>query len=149
LQRTNDGIIHLFPVWPDGKDASFTRLRTTGAFVVSSARTGNTVTFADITSTAGGTVKLANPWTDTPVTVKDSAGHEIAATVDGGQISFATTKGETYDVRPGQSGSETIQTTVTQQGGLTMSIDDSSPVVLPTPTLNEDATSLVTSGDMH
>jgi hypothetical protein len=50
---------------------------------------------------------------------------------------------------PAATAGEQIRTTVTQQGGLTMSADNSSPVVLPTPTLTDDASALASSGDIN
>jgi hypothetical protein len=47
------------------------------------------------------------------------------------------------------SATEPISTTVTQQGALTLSVADTSPVVLPTPSLNSDASSLVSSGAIN
>jgi hypothetical protein len=49
----------------------------------------------------------------------------------------------------GSSASEQVQTTVTQQGGLTMSVDSAAPVVLPTPALTGDASGLASSGAMN
>jgi hypothetical protein len=49
----------------------------------------------------------------------------------------------------GSSTSQQVQTTVTQQGGLTISVDGADPVVLPTPTLTGDASALESSGDMN
>jgi hypothetical protein len=40
-------------------------------------------------------------------------------------------------------------TTVTQQGALTLSVNDAAPVVLPTPQLSADGLSLITSGSMN
>ena len=48
----------------------------------------------------------------------------------------------------GVSASEQIQTTI-DAGALTISVADTSPVVLPTPTLDADAGLLVTTGDIH
>lgn len=48
----------------------------------------------------------------------------------------------------GVTASEQIQTTI-DAGSLTISVADTSPVVLPTPTLDADAGLLVTTGDIH
>ena len=45
--------------------------------------------------------------------------------------------------------SEQLTTTVTQQGGLTISVDSSAPVVLPAPVLTSDASALASSGDIN
>jgi hypothetical protein len=47
------------------------------------------------------------------------------------------------------AGSEAIDTTVTQQGALTLSVPNAAPVVLPTPVLTGDGSSLISSGTMN
>jgi hypothetical protein len=56
-----DSVIHLFPAWPDDWDARFT-LRARGAFVVTAERKQGSTTFVELTSEAGGTCRLRNPW---------------------------------------------------------------------------------------
>jgi hypothetical protein len=73
--------------------------------------------------------------------VQSDADDNVSAASNGVSVTFSS--GST----PGAS--EQIQTTVTQQGGLTISVADSSPVVLPTPVLNGDASRLTSSGDIN
>ncbi|QHW32096.1 hypothetical protein GZH47_15600 [Paenibacillus rhizovicinus] len=101
MMQSQDGIIELFPVWPAGKDASFTRLREKGAFVVSAAKNGDEVSNVEITSEAGNPVKLDNPYATDSVQVTEEGGARISAAVTDGIISFATEKGKTYSVSPG------------------------------------------------
>ena len=84
--------------WPAGRDAAFTRLRAKGAFVVSAAQTGGKVSPLTLTSTAGGTVKILNPWKSGTVGVTTAGGTAVPFTNSGGTISFATTAGTTYTV---------------------------------------------------
>lgn len=61
MLQSVDGVLHLFPCWP-ASPASFTRLRTKGAFLVSASYNGKSVTSLKIESTNGGICKLQNPW---------------------------------------------------------------------------------------
>ncbi|WP_110945895.1 discoidin domain-containing protein [Streptomyces avicenniae] len=100
LVQSHDGVVSLFPVWPSDADAHFNDLRLPGAFLVSSALKGGTVRYAEFTSEAGGTLKLANPWRSDRVSVTDSRGHRVDASVRHGVITVRTGKGRTYRVTP-------------------------------------------------
>jgi len=54
--------IVLFPNWDLNKAASFTSLRTRGAFLVDAACADGHVTEVTVTSECGGMLKLRNPW---------------------------------------------------------------------------------------
>ena len=56
------GVMRVFPDWPTSMDASFTRLRAKGAYLVSSEQHNGTVAFIDIASEHGGSVRLQSPW---------------------------------------------------------------------------------------
>ena len=103
LMQSEGGVLRLFPDWPASHDASFTRLRAKGAFVVSSDLAGGRVGAATITSERGGTLRLVDPWSGGTV--------RVAQVTDGGRvirdvgftradqlISFPTTPGATYRV---------------------------------------------------
>jgi len=62
LLQHEAGILRIFPDWPTSMDASFTRLRAKGAFLVSSAQLAGKVSYVDITAEQGGTLTLQNPW---------------------------------------------------------------------------------------
>ena len=100
LMQSVSGTIRLFgdADWPTGKDASFTRLRAKGAFLVSAALTGGKVGPVTLTSTAGGTVKILNPWRTGTVSVTTANGGTVSVTNSGGVIGFPTTAGTTYTV---------------------------------------------------
>ena len=96
LQSTND-ILRLFPCWPK-RPASFTRLRTKGAFIVSAVYNGTEVISLDLLSEKGNTCRIQNPW----------PGHEVevlannvpqAVTVNGKLFSFSTAPGVSYTIR--------------------------------------------------
>jgi hypothetical protein len=95
LVQSDQGIITLFGDWPAGKDAGFSQLRQKGAFVVSSAKQSDKVSYVDVTSTAGGVLRLKNPWTG-PFTVTDAAGHAVPFSTADGVISVPAAVGQTY-----------------------------------------------------
>lgn len=102
LQSDND-IIKVFPNWT-GADASFTRLRERGAFLLSSSMTGGQVDYIEITSEKGEPVKLVNPWDNAIVRVTDQSGQEIdykkGSTVNTGEstIEFESTENSVYTI---------------------------------------------------
>ena len=108
LMQSVSGTIRLFgdADWPTTKDAHFIRLRAKGAFTVSAALAGGTVSPVTVTSDVGGAVRLKDPWPAGPVTVSrlDANGNAVATvahTVTDGVIAFDTAAGTTYRVRPG------------------------------------------------
>jgi len=106
LMQSESGTVGLFPDWPASHDASFTRLRAKGAFVVSSELKGGRVLSATIASEKGGTLRLADPWSAGSVRVvqasdEEGEGRPVRFTLTGGVISFRTTPGATYRVTSG------------------------------------------------
>jgi alpha-L-fucosidase 2 len=63
LIQSHTGTVKLFPAIPQSwKDASFSKLRTEGAFIISSEMKGGKVNSVKIVSEKGGTIKLKNPF---------------------------------------------------------------------------------------
>ena len=62
LLQHEDGILRVFPNWPSSMDASFTRLRAKGAFLVSSEQRDGAVIFIDVVSEHGGPLTIESPW---------------------------------------------------------------------------------------
>jgi hypothetical protein len=62
LLQHEDGILRVFPDWPSSMDASFTRLRAKGAFLVSSEQRNGYTTFIDVFSEHGGPLVIKSPW---------------------------------------------------------------------------------------
>lgn len=81
LVQEDGGIVKLFPALPPGQPASFTRIRTKGAFLLSAIRNADgTVGAVEVISERGGRLTLVNPW-QSPVLVKTrSAATEAAVT---------------------------------------------------------------------
>jgi len=105
LMQSVSGTIRLYgdADWPTSKNASFTRLRAKGAFVVSAALSGGKVSPVTLSSEVGGTVKIKNPWSSGTLTVNqlDADGNPtgpVPFTNSGGVISFATIAGTSYQV---------------------------------------------------
>ncbi|MBO5279606.1 MAG: discoidin domain-containing protein, partial [Clostridia bacterium] len=99
LLQSDNGIIKAFPNWT-GNDASFKRLRTEGAFVVSSAMKNGKVTGIEITGEVGGNATVVSPWGN--IKVLDSKGNPVSfvrgMTKNTGEetVTFEAVKGETY-----------------------------------------------------
>lgn len=69
LLQGYEGVIRVFPVWPKEKDASFTNLRTHGAFLVSASRKNGMIGEVTIISEKGRPCKIENPWGAEPCVV--------------------------------------------------------------------------------
>jgi hypothetical protein len=93
LQHEN-GILRVFPDWPKTMDASFTRLRAKGAFLVSSVQSAGSVLSIDITSEKGGELVIQSPWKDRTVSLGKDRG--IVKPNASGQIILHTTPGGRY-----------------------------------------------------
>ena len=63
LIQSHTGVVLIFPAIPDKwKDVSFNKLRTEGAFLVSSVMKAGVVTEVNILSEKGGELELQNPF---------------------------------------------------------------------------------------
>ena len=89
-------ILHVFRVWPkELKNAQFFNLRAYGGFIVSASLKDGVVEKISVTSTAGGTLKVDNPWKDGRAMVngKPCAGDLLVMeTVPGGIYEFEKRK---------------------------------------------------------
>lgn len=70
LLQSVENIIRIFPAWPADKDARFAGLRAQGGFLVTAEQKGGKVDRVEITSTAGGKLRLVSPWSETLVNGK-------------------------------------------------------------------------------
>jgi hypothetical protein len=62
LLQSYQGIIRLFPNWPENRDAEFSTLRAVGAFLVSASFKEGRVQWVEIKSEAGADLSLIVPW---------------------------------------------------------------------------------------
>ncbi|MEK6250298.1 MAG: hypothetical protein N2C12_19090, partial [Planctomycetales bacterium] len=67
-QPGKEPVIRVFPAWPADWDADFSLL-CRGGFLVRGVHQDGAPRLVQVTSTLGGTLKLRNPWTTTPVQV--------------------------------------------------------------------------------
>jgi hypothetical protein len=92
LLQSQEGMIRLFPFWPEGRNAAFRGLRAVGGFIVSAKRQSGKLT-ATIESTAGESVRLRWPG-KLRVT---SGGEEVPVKQTDGISSFDTHAGNLYE----------------------------------------------------
>lgn len=148
-------------------DATTTALSLSPAAAATSDTVTFTATVADTphpTTAPHGTVQFTDHGTPlgSPVAI-DSAGratyahtlsagdHSLAASfvpTDPAAFRPSVSAGEPYTVTQAAGTSQDIQTTV-DPGALTISVADTTTVVLPSPLLNATATFLTTSGQLH
>lgn len=93
-----EGILHFFPGWPH-QPASFKRLRSKGAFLVSADYDGKEVTNLVLHSEQGTTCHIQNPWPGQMLRVTVD-GQPVPASPSGEVYTFSTTPGKTYQIRP-------------------------------------------------
>lgn len=62
LLQSYEGVVRVFPVWPKENAASFDRLRSYGAFLVSSACSKGEVEYVELFSEKGRPCQMENPW---------------------------------------------------------------------------------------
>lgn len=98
MLQTLDSTLYLFPDWLKSP-ASFTRLRTKGAFLVSADYNGEIVSNLKIFSEKGTRCYLHNPWKANAIQVTED-GKPIAVRKDGERYTFLTKAGSTYMLIP-------------------------------------------------
>lgn len=98
MLQSHNGLIRVFPVFPVRQQASFYRLRTFGAFLVSSAISNGQVQPVVIESEQGRDCRIRNPWPGKVVTVHHAK--RAAETMTGEEIVFKTERGERLVLAP-------------------------------------------------
>jgi len=98
LLQHEGGVLRVFPDWPTKMDASFTRLRAKGAFLVSSEQRQGLVTKIEIYSEKRGALEIQSPWEDRPVRVAGIA--SLLKPNSQGRLSLVTDAGKTYRLVP-------------------------------------------------
>lgn len=91
-----DGIIHVFPAWPQEWSAQY-KLLARGAFLVSASIEAGRVGFVELESLAGAECRLRNPFTGGAALFRDG---RPAERLQGALLRFATRKGERIVVVP-------------------------------------------------
>lgn len=98
LLQSDHGYVKVFPNWT-GEDASFENLRAKGAFIISSEFKSGKVLWIRATSSAGGRLRLVNPWGDTRTTVKQAISGKTRHSGES-TIELEMRPGETVEFRP-------------------------------------------------
>lgn len=96
MLQTVEDVMYLFPCWTN-TPASFTRLRTKGAFLVSADYDGTTVCGLKIFSEKGGLCKLSNPWKGKEIQITEN-GILISVKKENDVYAFKTKEGSSYVV---------------------------------------------------
>lgn len=91
LMQSQDGVIHLFPVWDRHQPASFEGLRADGAFLVSAACAGGRIDELRIRSEQGGVCRIAGE-----VLIEADDGSPVAVERGTGVTAFAARPGASY-----------------------------------------------------
>ncbi|WP_263417686.1 glycosyl hydrolase family 95 catalytic domain-containing protein [Terriglobus albidus] len=96
------GVLRVFPDWPATMDASFTRLRAKGGYLVTSAQSKGSVLNIDFTSEHGGRLTVQSPWGSRPVAVTTIGSGLIQTLSPGmnGQFTMDTRQGTSYRITP-------------------------------------------------
>ncbi|MNY37793.1 hypothetical protein D3C86_1723780 [compost metagenome] len=97
MLQTLDNTLYIFPNWVKSS-ASFTRLRTKGAFLVSADYDGTTITNMSIYSEKGTKCQIHNPWKEKEIQVMEN-GKQIAVSKTGERFSFETKIGRHYIIK--------------------------------------------------
>jgi len=98
MLQTHNGLIRVFPVFPADQKASFHRLRTFGAFLVSSATKNGQIQYVLIESEKGRDGRILNPWPDQQVVISRSEGE--ARRMTGEELVLETRPGEQLLLAP-------------------------------------------------
>jgi hypothetical protein len=98
LVQSAGDILRVFPAWPADQDARFTRLRAQGGFLVSGEVKGGAMEAVRIESTAGGRLRILNPWPGEAVLAMRE-GKAVEARPDArGVLEIPTGRGETVTI---------------------------------------------------
>jgi alpha-L-fucosidase 2 len=113
LVQSAGDILRVFPAWPGDKDARYANLRAQGGFLVSGEIRGGVVQPVRITSTAGGPLRILNPWPGETVRVTQNGKTAQAEPDSRGVLAVATARNDTIaisrlPIRQGQSNAQNM-----------------------------------------
>jgi len=97
MLQSHGDIIRIFPAFPDNQNASFHRLRTFGAFLVSSVIDNGEIQYVVVESEKGRECNIFNPWPDRAVSIRRNGKDEV---VSGTMLRLLTTLGEKITLVP-------------------------------------------------
>jgi hypothetical protein len=97
MLHSHEGVIRLFPNTTNLGRASFRDLRAAGAFLVSAAWDGKSVSRVMLKSEKGAIARVVSPWTSSTVRTDTAT---VDSTLHDGVLEFATRVGESYNIVP-------------------------------------------------
>jgi len=92
------GVLRVFPVWPNERDACFHNLRTYGAFLVSSELNNGQVSYVKIISEKGKTCRFMNPWHGIEIHLMSNMSK--VRKMEGAMLEIETKQGEEILLKP-------------------------------------------------
>jgi hypothetical protein len=99
LLQSYEGVIRIFPNWNHTKNASFSKLRAYGAFIISSSLQKEHIEFVQIQSEKGRTCIIENPWPGKTVQlIRNGKKTEL---LSGKRLSFPTKENELILLKEG------------------------------------------------
>ena len=104
LCMSNQNVLRVFEVWPKEKDASFTNIRSEGAFLVSAAIKDKVVQYIKIVSEKGRSCVVKNPWPGKMVIVKSNK--KAALKISGILINLQTLSDEKLTITMSKQNSD-------------------------------------------
>lgn len=99
LMQSYNGIIRMFPNWPENKDAAFNTLRAVGGFLVSGAMKDGEIQEIEIYAENTNELKVYNPW-GKDVGVRLFVDGSERGNIEGELIQVSVNKGETVLLKP-------------------------------------------------
>ncbi len=101
MMQSYTGTIRLFPNSNNLGPARFEKLRAAGAFLVSAAHDGKTITQLSLLSEKGNRVRMARPWGSKTIRVTRAEDTQpVAVRIEGEDFVFDTQPGRTYHIEP-------------------------------------------------
>jgi len=102
LIQSHGGIVRLFPGIPKGRKAGFSDLRARGAFLISSEKRKEGISYFKVKSLVGGTAKIKNPWLKKKLYLNKPSGQIIPFNrkITNGVIELPLKRGEEVSVSP-------------------------------------------------
>jgi hypothetical protein len=104
LANAHGGVLKVFDVWPEERDASFERLRVQGAFLISGELKNGVVSRVEVQSEKGGPCRMQSCWKGQSIAVEKitfAGVSSVKVSRVGDSYSWDTDAGALYHVTPG------------------------------------------------
>ena len=100
LMQSHEGVIRLFPDWPQDEDARFANLRAVGAFLISAELKAGVVSGVQIVSEKGRDCTVQNPWPGKRIQFLRNGRVAVGERRTGKYFTFKTTARESLELKP-------------------------------------------------